>query len=139
VLGQVTPRVIAERGLSAHDEVYALEVDLDAAAAVQPSHRLAVEPLPRFPSVARDISILVADSLPAAAIREVIVGAAPPTLAGVTEFDRYQGKGVPEGQISLSLRLTFRSVDRTLTDGEVHAAMETVLAALSERCGAVQR
>jgi phenylalanyl-tRNA synthetase beta chain len=139
VLGQVTPRVIAERGLSAHDEVYALEVDLDAAAAVQPSHRLAVEPLPRFPSVARDISILVADSLPAAAIREVIVGAAPPTLAGVTEFDRYQGKGVPEGQISLSLRLTFRSVDRTLTDGEVQAAMETVLAALSERCGAVQR
>jgi phenylalanyl-tRNA synthetase beta chain len=139
VLGQVATPVSAERGVSAHDEVYGLEVNLDAAAAVQSSHRLAVEPLPRFPSVARDISILVADSLPAAAVREVIEQAAPPTLAGVTEFDRYQGKGVPEGQVSLSLRLTFRSSDRTLTDAEVHAAMDTVLTALKERCDAVQR
>ena len=48
----------------------------------------------------------------------------------VREFDRYQGKGVPEGQVSLSLRLTFRSSDRTLTDAEVQSAMDAVLAAL---------
>jgi phenylalanyl-tRNA synthetase beta chain len=55
------------------------------------------------------------------------------------EFDRYQGKGVPEGQISLSLRLTFQSNERTLTDGEIQSAMDGVLAALQERHSAVQR
>ena len=57
----------------------------------------------------------------------------------VTEFDRYQGKGVPDGQVSLSLRLTFRAPDRTLTDGEVQSAVEAVLAALKQRHNAVQR
>ena len=42
----------------------------------------------------------------------------------VREFDRYQGKGIPDGRYSLSLRLTFRSPDRTLTDAEVQAAMD---------------
>jgi len=57
----------------------------------------------------------------------------------VREFDRYQGKGVPEGKVSLALRLTFRAADRTLTDGEVQAAMDAVLAALVSEHGAVQR
>ena len=94
---------------------------------------------PRFPSVARDISILVDDTLPSATVRETIRHAAPATLARVREFDRYQGKGVPEGKVSLSLRLTFRSPDRTLTDAEVQKAMDDVLAALTSRHQAVQR
>jgi phenylalanyl-tRNA synthetase beta chain len=57
----------------------------------------------------------------------------------VSEFDRYQGKGIPDRHVSLSLRLTFRAPDRTLTDGEVQAALDGVLAALKERHGAVQR
>jgi phenylalanyl-tRNA synthetase beta chain len=57
----------------------------------------------------------------------------------VREFDRYQGKGVPDGQISLALRLTFRSPDRTLTDAEVQSAMNAVLAALKTKHAAVQR
>ena len=42
----------------------------------------------------------------------------------VVEFDRYQGKGVPDGRVSLSLRLTFRVPERTLTDDEVEEAMD---------------
>jgi phenylalanyl-tRNA synthetase beta chain len=87
----------------------------------------------------RDISILVADTLPAATVRRTVQEHAPHTLARVTEFDRYQGKGVPDGQVSLSLRLTFRALDRTLTDGEVQKAVDDVLAALKERHAAVQR
>ena len=98
-----------------------------------------IEPLPRYPSVTRDISILVDDTLASADVRATIVNAAPVTLVRVREFDRYQGEGVPAGKISLSLRLTFRSPDRTLTDGEVQTAMDTVLATLRERHSAVQR
>jgi phenylalanyl-tRNA synthetase beta chain len=57
----------------------------------------------------------------------------------VIEFDRYRGKGVPEGRVSLSLRLTFRSPDRTLTDTEVDQAMERVVAALGTTHGATRR
>jgi phenylalanyl-tRNA synthetase beta chain len=72
-------------------------------------------------------------------VRDTIAGAAPAILVGVSEFDRYQGKGIPDGQVSLSLRLTFRSPERTLTDAEVHTAMDAVLAALREKHAAVQR
>ncbi len=108
-----------QHGLSAADAVYVAELDLDAAEAIVADRTTAVEPLPRFPSVARDISILVDEALHAAEVRQTIREAAPETLVRVREFDRYQGKGVPEGKVSLSLRLTFRSADRTLTDAEV--------------------
>ena len=97
------------------------------------------KPLPRFPSVARDISIIVDDILPAEAGRGTIRSTAPDTLVSVREFDRYQGKGVPEQRVSLSFRLTFRSPERTLTDTEVQKAMDAILAALIKDHHAVQR
>ena len=87
----------------------------------------------------RDISILIDAALPSQTIRTTVREAAPATLTTVREFDRYQGKGVPEGKVSLSLRLVFRSSDRTLTDAEVQTAMDAVIAALKERHDAVQR
>ncbi len=80
----------------------------------------------------------VADTLPAAAVRGTIRSAAPSLLQSVVEFDRYQGKGIPDGRLSLSLRLTFRSAERTLTDDEVDGAMNEIVAAL-EREHAAQR
>ena len=55
------------------------------------------------------------------------------------EFDRYRGKGVPDGRVSLSLRLTFRSSERTLTDAEVDEAMTRIVDALGAAHGAVRR
>jgi len=57
----------------------------------------------------------------------------------IREFDRYQGKGVPDGKISLSLRLTFRASDRTMTDTEVQSAMDNIIGALKNQHGAIQR
>jgi phenylalanyl-tRNA synthetase beta chain len=54
-------------------------------------------------------------------------------------FDRYQGKGVPAGAVSLSVRLTFQAADRTLTDAEVQHSVETILAALVREHAAIQR
>ena len=61
------------------------------------------------------------------------------TLVSIAEFDRYQGKGVPDGRVSLSLRLTFRAPDRTLTDDEVQAATNRIIEALRATHGAEQR
>jgi phenylalanyl-tRNA synthetase beta chain len=138
VLGQLAADVVAAHGLPA-EPVYVAEIDLTAIEGLGVAPQLRVEPLPRFPSVTRDISVLVDDTLAAADVRETIRQAGPSTLVRVAEFDRYQGKGVPDLKVSLSLRLTFRSPERTLTDGEVQTAMEQVLSALKTQHGAVQR
>jgi phenylalanyl-tRNA synthetase beta chain len=77
--------------------------------------------------------------LSAATVRGTIRSAAPDTLIEVREFDRYQGKGVPDGKISLSFRLTFQSLERTLTDEEVQAAMQRIIDALTRDLQATQR
>ena len=139
VIGQLAPAVAEAHGLPSNDPVYVAEIDLDAADTVAPKDEGRVEPLPRYPSVSRDISILIDATLPADAVRATIREAAPPTLVQIREFDRYQGKGVPDGKVSLSLRLTFRASDRTLTDAEVQSAMDAILAALRDRHAAQQR
>ena len=139
VVGQLTPAIAAAHGLPANDPVYVAEIDLDAAEQAAPRDDARIEPLPRYPSVTRDISILIDETLAAAIVRATVRDAAPDILVRVREFDRYQGKGVPEGKVSLSLRLTFRSSDRTLTDSEVQSAMDAIIAVLKDRNGAVQR
>lgn len=139
VLGQLLPAVAEERGFPAGEEIYVAELDLSVLFDVAAGEDLRAEPLPRYPSVVRDVSILVPEVLPAAAVRGTIRSSAPSTLISIVEFDRYSGKGVPEGQISLSVRLTFRGADRTLTDEDVQTAMDGILSALRETHGAVQR
>ena len=136
-LGQLASSIVEQHDVPVSDAIFVAELDLESVPAIEDD--LEVEPLPRHPSVTRDISMLVADTLPAAAVRRTIREHAPAILVRVNEFDRYQGKGVPDGQVSLSLRLTFRAPDRTLTDAEVQSAVDGVLTALKERHGAVQR
>jgi phenylalanyl-tRNA synthetase beta chain len=139
-VGELAPVIVTALDLPEGNSVFAGEFDLTALASfASDAESRRVEPLPRFPSIVRDISIIVDQDLPAAEVRGTIRSAAPSTLAGVREFDRYQGKGIPEGRTSLSLRLTFQSPERTLTDAEVQQAMDAVLTALAKEHGAVQR
>jgi phenylalanyl-tRNA synthetase beta chain len=138
-LGQLSPEIGEARDLPAASEVYIAELNLDAVTAASPIETRRASPLPRFPFVVRDVSILVSNSLSAETVRVTIRSAAPDTLVQVREFDRYEGKGVPDGKVSLSFRLTFQSPERTLTDDEVSAAMTTIVTALKQVHGAEQR
>jgi phenylalanyl-tRNA synthetase beta chain len=147
VVGLAAPALVEAHGAPRQDKVFVAELDLDAlwfARAARGDEPL--RPLPRYPSVVRDLSIVVADALPAAIIRGTILAAAGATnapsaapLIDVAFFDRYQGKGVPEGRVSVSVRLTFQAADRTLTDADVQQAFDQVLAALVREHGAIQR
>ena len=139
VVGLLAPHIAEARGLPPGEEIYVAEIDTEALAARSAANDLRAEPLPRFPSIIRDLSILIDEALPAAAVRGTIRAAAPPTLTSIVEFDRYRGKGIPEGRVSLSLRLTFRNPERTLTDEEVQAATERIVEALRTAHGAQQR
>jgi phenylalanyl-tRNA synthetase beta chain len=141
-VGHLEPSIAESRGAPRADTIFALELDLDAIAAARRTRVDAVGPLPRYPFVVRDLSIVVDDALPAAIIRGTIQAAsagAPAPLVEIGIFDRYRGTGVPEGSISLSLRLTFQAADRTLTDAEVQQSFDTILGALVHTHGAVQR
>jgi phenylalanyl-tRNA synthetase beta chain len=141
-VGQLTPALADVRGLPRQDRVFVAEADLDLIQRARVEASDATQPLPRFPFVVRDLSIVVADTLPAEIIRGTILTAgrdlrAP--LTGLSFFDRYQGKGVPASAVSLSVRLTFQATERTLTDAEVQQSVETILAALVREHAAVQR
>ena len=142
VIGQVTPALMERAGAPRQDAVFVAELDLDRLERLRTTTIEWVTPLPRHPFVVRDLSIVVSDALPAEIIRGTIHRAgdgqtAP--LVAITFFDRYQGKGVPEGSISISVRLTFQAPDRTLTDSEVQTTFDTILAALVREHAAVQR
>ena len=137
--GQLDSAVAARRDLPSGDAAYVAEIDLDALTAESPTETLRATALPKYPAVVRDVSILVDDALSAETVRGTIRSAAPVTLIQVREFDRYQGKGIPDGKVSLSFRLTFESAARTLTDEEVQVGMQRIIDALIEDLNAVQR
>jgi phenylalanyl-tRNA synthetase beta chain len=138
-VGELEAALADRRGLPPGEAVYLAELDLDRLTAAAPVGTRFAAPLPRHPSVVRDLAILVDDALSAEAVRGTIRAAAPGTLVGVREFDRYQGKGIPDGKVSLAIRLTFQAPDRTLTEAEVHDAMSRIVARLQDAIGAVQR
>jgi phenylalanyl-tRNA synthetase beta chain len=138
LVGRLTPAVGESLGLPAEVPAYVGELAIEPLARFLRTSLKAMAP-PRFPSVDRDISILVDDTTAAQAVRDTVRAIALAHLVDLREFDRYAGKGIPDGKVSLSLRLTFRAPDKTLTDAEVQSAMESVLSALKDTHGAIQR
>lgn len=132
-VGQLAPAIARARGLPADDAIYVAELDLSAVARTGVDRRrMVAAPLPRYPSIVRDLAVIVDAALPAATVRETIRSVAPETLLQVREFDLYQGKSIPDGRMSLAFRLTFRAADRTLTDTEVQRAMDAIVAELEK-------
>lgn len=97
-------------------------------------------PLPRFPSVSRDLAVLVDSAAPYALLETTAREAADARLTeSISLQSVYTGERVPVGKKSVALRLTFRAADRTLTDTQVDAQMSAVAARLAERAGAERR
>jgi phenylalanyl-tRNA synthetase beta chain len=90
------------------------------------------KPLPRFPSVERDIAILVDEKITAADIEKVIKMNGGKMLEEVRLFDVYRGKQIPEGMKSMAYSLTFRAEDRTLTVEEANEIMGKIINSLKD-------
>jgi phenylalanyl-tRNA synthetase beta chain len=103
------------------------------------AHTVRYRPLPAFPPVLRDIAIVVAQSVPYAALEQTIREAGGAWLESLRLFDRYTGAPVPEGHHSLAFSLVFRDPNRTLTDEEVNAQVEAIFTALEAQHGAQRR
>jgi phenylalanyl-tRNA synthetase beta chain len=84
-------------------------------------HHVSFRPVPRYPAVLRDMALVVADSVPAAALDAVLRRAGGQLLESLVCFDVYRGPPLKSGQKSLAYSLRFRDPERTLTDDEVAA------------------
>lgn len=99
----------------------------------------AFQGLSKFPSIRRDIAIVVDDNILAESIRDTVVKAAGNLLNTAHIFDVYQGEGVPSGKKSIAIGLVLRHPMRTLVDNEVNAVVNEVVSILAEKFNATMR
>ena len=135
-IGQVHPLVAENYDMEC--EVYCAELNFTKMFQLRLPEPTYV-PLPKYPGVTRDLSILCDEAITVAQIEEAIYASAGKLLRNVKLFDIYRGTGVPEGKKSMAFSLELRADDRTLTDADSEQVMSKVLAALAERCGAALR
>jgi phenylalanyl-tRNA synthetase beta chain len=96
-------------------------------------------PLSRFPSVVRDASLVVGRRATFAEMRGTVVDMSLENVRGVSLVYVYEGERVPEGKRSVTLRVEYRSDERTLRDEEVDALHKQIVDALEEKFGAQLR
>jgi phenylalanyl-tRNA synthetase beta chain len=111
-----------------------LVVDLEALARVPPRDPQYRE-VSYHPSVRRDLAVLLDRETEAGEVLEAIRKTGGAALTSVDVFDRWEGRGVPEGKVSLAFRLVFQRTDRNLTDSEVVKATDRVVNLLAHRFG----
>ena len=135
-MGQVHPLVAKNYGIDT--EVFCAEInftDLFALRLPDPTYT----PLPKYPTVTRDLSFVCDEAVTVAAAEEVVTAAAGKLMRRIQLFDIYRGTGIPEGKKSLAFTLELRADDRTLTDSDSEQVTEKVFSALAEKLGATLR
>ena len=128
-LGEVHPTVQKNYEIGTRTYVAKLLID-----EMQPlaQTEITYQPLPKFPAITRDLSLLCDDAVPVGSLEETIQQAAGKLLEQVTLFDVYKGEQIAAGMKSVSFSIRMRSHEGTLTDEQADAAMKRVLKTLKE-------
>jgi len=134
--GELHPGVLA--ALDLPGPAVAFEIFLDAIP--EPKRRKKSTPdLPSFQPLRRDFAFLADATVAADAVLRAARGAERTLITGVSLFDIYEGDKVPEGKKSIAIEVVLQPRDRTLTDAEIEAASQKVVAAVTKATGATLR
>ncbi len=136
VFGQIHP--LAAQNYGVDEELYCAELSFDALFAARGASPV-YTPLPKFPSVTRDIAVVCDEAVTVGTLENAIRKGAKGLLKEVSLFDIYRGKGVAEGKKSVAFNLVLRADDRSLTSEEADADVKAILETLEQDCGAVLR
>lgn len=128
VIGQLHPSEQAARDLK---ETIVLEMNLAVLLETE-SEALVYTPVPRYPSMSRDVAMVLSKIIEAGSIENTIRNAGGKLLKQVRVFDLYEGDNMEAGKKSVAFSLTYFDPEKTLTDEEVTRAHEKVLAALKD-------
>lgn len=135
-MGQLLPTLAKKYDL--RDAVFLAELNLDQLLARRNAAK-SFKALPQFPSIRRDVAMLVGEAVTHDAVLDVVKKAKPANLENVELFDVFRGKNVPEGQKSVAYAFTYRAADKTLTDTEVNAAHDKLVADFKQKLQAAVR
>ena len=135
-IGQIHPLVAKNYDIDG--EVYCAEINFTTLLNLQ-LPEATYTPLPKYPSVARDLAVVCDESITVAEVENVITAAAGKLLRNIRLFDIYRGTGVPEGKKSMAFSLELRADDRTLTDTDSEQVVSKILEALKTKIGAILR
>ena len=136
VLGQIHPAVAENYGVDA--ELYCAELNFEALFEAKGGIPV-YKPLPRFPAVSRDISVVCDAAIPVGELTDCILQSGGKYLTGCALFDVYTGHHIAAGKKSVAFSLTMRSEEQTLTDEHAEETVKKVLKALEETFGASMR
>ncbi len=133
-------RKVADQ-LKLRQDVYVAEILLEPLLEAIESAKAAVRftPLPRFPAVERDFSLVLADGVPFSEVVETITGLGIPELHSIEAADLFRGGQVPAGKFSLMIRVTFQNPVATFTDAQLNDFSARIVAALEKNLGAALR
>lgn len=135
-IGQVSPLIAKRHDL--RDAVFVAELNLDQLLARRNAAK-SFKALPQFPGSRRDVAMLVPEATTHDAVLGAVRQAKPQNLETVELFDVFRGKNIPAGQKSVAYAFTYRGTEKTLTDAEVNAAHEKVLAQFKTALNATLR
>lgn len=136
VIGEVHPSVTQNFGIK--PRVCSFELDVDRLYDLS-SRRVMMDSITKYPAVERDLALLMQVEIPAVEVMNVIKEAGTELLHSIVLFDVYAGDQVADGFKSMAFRMTFQSKERTLTDTEITAMMEGIIAALEQKLQAALR
>ncbi|MBQ8818180.1 MAG: phenylalanine--tRNA ligase subunit beta [Clostridia bacterium] len=136
ILGEVHPLTL--RNYDIDTPVYAAELDFDAIFELMNPNKL-YTPLPKYPATTRDFSFVCEEALEVGTIFAEAKKAGGKLVEDVSLFDIYRGPQVGENKKSVSIRVTLRASDRTLTVEEAEKAGAKILKALEAQLGITLR
>jgi phenylalanyl-tRNA synthetase beta chain len=130
--GELHPRVLKELGVDG--PVYGFELFLDALppAKVKAGKTKAKLEASAFMPLTRDFAFVARADLPAGDLIRTVAQVDKALISDVSLFDRYQGQGVGEGEVSLGLEVSLQPRERTLTDAEIEAVSTKIIAAAAK-------
>ena len=133
-MGAVSPKLLAALDIKA--PVWFLEMDFSHLAKAAAKVRTRAKELSRFPSVRRDLALLVDKSVTFRKLRDIAFGAEKQLLKNVTLFDVYEGDKLPEGKKSYALSFTLEDRTATLTDSAIDRVMGNLITQFEKHAGA---
>jgi len=139
VAGQLARRIADQ--LKLRQEIFVAELSLEPLLAGIEAARATQKfaPIPRFPAVERDFSLVLADGVKFAQVAEAIRALAIPELRSIEPADLFRDGKMPAGKFSLMVRVTFQSGETTLTDARIAECSSRIVAALETKLGASLR
>lgn len=136
IVGEVHPEVLKNYGIK--QRVYVAEINFEEIILAANFERK-YKPLPKYPAIDRDLAIVIDDEILVGDLEKIIWENGNGLVDKVDLFDVYVGKQIPKGKKSVAFSISYRSMEKTLTDDEVSKVHDKIISKLKDKFNAVLR